>query len=45
MATQGLKQGCLLWPLLYALFTNYLGKFLNISWGNDSLANNQSFPL
>ncbi len=29
MATQGLKQGCPLSPLLYSLFTNDLGKFLN----------------
>jgi len=28
MATQGLKQGCLLSPLLYSLFTNNMGKFL-----------------
>ncbi len=31
MATQGLKQRCPLSPLLYALFTNDLGKFLNMS--------------
>ncbi len=29
MATQGLKQGCPLSPLLYTLFINALGKFLN----------------
>jgi len=31
MASQGLKQGCPLSPILYALFTNDLGKFLNTS--------------
>ncbi len=31
METQGLKQGCLLSPLLYSHFTDDLGKFLNTS--------------